>query len=418
MIHDWTKVRLKDVCSRITVGHVGSMANCYIESGVPFLRSQNILPFRLHMQDVKYVSKEFHESLRKSVLRAGDVAIVRTGYPGTACVIPEGMGEVNCADLVVITPSSNLNPYFLAAVFNSSWGKASVAGNLVGVAQQHFNVGAAKEMEISLPPRAIQNRIAAILSAYDDLIENNTRRIAVLEEMARRIYEEWFVHFRYPGHEQDQKVETELGLVPEGWAIQTVENTFEILGGGTPSKAESSYWENGDINWYSPTDLTRSGSKFMACSGSKINALGLKKSSARLFPVRSVMMTSRATLGVIAVNTTEACTNQGFITCIPNEKFPLWSLYHWLTQNADYFASIATGSTFKEITKGVFKTTRLAIAPAQVIHAFEANVSPLMDLVLNLETKNANLRQTRDLLLPRLISGELDVSTLVLPDAV
>ena len=123
------KVKLKDVCDRITVGHAGPMADKYTPNGIPFLRSQNIAPFRLVVDDIKYVPRDFHESLRKSVLHPGDVAVVRTGNPGTACVIPGSFKELNCADLVIITPSSRLNPYFLAAIFNSSWGMASVAGN-------------------------------------------------------------------------------------------------------------------------------------------------------------------------------------------------------------------------------------------------------------------------------------------------
>jgi type I restriction enzyme S subunit len=153
----------------------------------------------------------------------------------------------------------------------------------------------------------------------------------------------------------------------------------------------------------------------MSQSANKITDLGLAKSSAKLFPPMSVMMTSRATLGVIAVNTTTACTNQGFITCIPSERFPLWLLYHWLKENAGVFEGFATGATFKEITKGVFRKLELVVPPIELTKAFELAVEPMMNLVLQLEQKNANLRTTRDLLLPKLISGELDVSTLPEP---
>jgi len=116
------KTKLKDVCDRITVGHVGPMVDKYTSKGVPFLRSQNITPFRLSLEDIKYVPLDFHEKLQKSALHPGDVAVVRTGYPGTACVIPNSFPELNCADLVVITPSKKLNPYYLAAIFNSACG--------------------------------------------------------------------------------------------------------------------------------------------------------------------------------------------------------------------------------------------------------------------------------------------------------
>ncbi len=105
--------------------------------------------------------------------------------------------------------------------------------------------------------------IGKILSAYDDLIENNTRRIQILEEMAQAIYREWFVHFRFPGHEGVRMVESELGEVPEGWVGNNIGNTFETLGGGTPSTKIEEYWSEGDIIWFTPTDLTRSNSMFV-----------------------------------------------------------------------------------------------------------------------------------------------------------
>ena len=320
LINGWKSIKLKELCREITVGFVGPMATEYVESGIPFLRSQNILPFRLELSSIKFISPEFHKKLKKSALHPGDVVVVRTGYPGTACVIPSKLPVSNCADLVIFRPSSQLDPYYLTLIFNSTLGRSHVAGNLVGVAQQHFNVSVAKEMIVNIPPLTTQRKIASILSAYDDLIENNTRRIAILEEMAQSLYRDWFVHFRFPGHEKKRLVESELGLIPEGWEVKTIEETIEILGGGTPSTSNSEYWNGGDVNWFSPSDLTSAGTMFISNSSKKITTLGLQKSSARMFPAYSVMMTSRATIGVVAINTKPACTNQGFITCIPNQK--------------------------------------------------------------------------------------------------
>jgi len=115
-----------------------------------------------------------------------------------------------------------LDPYFLVCLFNSTWGQGQVSGSLVGVAQQHFNIGAAREMLVPLPPLPIQRKIAAILSAYDDLIENNTRRIALLEQMAQALYREWFVHLRFPGHTSCRMVDSPLRSVPEGWEAVTL----------------------------------------------------------------------------------------------------------------------------------------------------------------------------------------------------
>jgi type I restriction enzyme S subunit len=149
---------LAEACVRIKVGHVGPMASKYIGSGVTFLRSQNIRPFELDLTEVKFIDDEFHSMLRKSSLKPGDVAIVRTGYPGTAAVVPESLGEANCADLVIATPQPDLLPDYLAMLLNSHFGKQLVAGNLTGAAQKHFNVTAAKKVRIQLPPLGVQQR--------------------------------------------------------------------------------------------------------------------------------------------------------------------------------------------------------------------------------------------------------------------
>lgn len=262
-----------------------------------------------------------------------------------------------------------------------------------------------------LPPLETQRRIAAILGAHDDLIEINRRRVAVLEEMARGLFEEWFVRFRFPGHEAVPILGTPYGPLPDGWTVSTVGETFEVLGGGTPSKAVPEYWDGGSINWFSPTDLTGSKTMFMDRSGTRITEAGLAKSSAKLFPANSIMLTSRATIGAIAINTGPACTNQGFITCLPNEKVPRSYLFYWLHQNVPVFINQATGATFKEISKGVFKRIGILVPSAAIISAFEAKVRPMHDMVLALERSNRSLAASRDLLLPRLISGQLSVET-------
>ncbi len=240
----WRQSKLKDICCDITVGHVGPMASQYVKNGIPFLRSQNIEPFRLNRDDIKYISDEFHAKLKKSALKPGEVVVVRTGYPGTACVIPGNLPVSNCADLVIIRPSEQIDSRYLVAAFNSTWGQGAVAGNLVGVAQQHFNIGSAKELVIDLPPIAIQRRIAGILSAYDDLIENNIRRIAILEAMAQAIYREWFVEFRFPGQEKITLVDSPLGKIPGGWKVAVLPALCKQLTDGThdsPTPAKEGY---------------------------------------------------------------------------------------------------------------------------------------------------------------------------------
>jgi type I restriction enzyme, S subunit len=310
-------------------------------------------------------------------------------------------------------------PRFYAYLFRGPIIRQLLSAQGGGTNISNLNQGILAQLQVPLPGLELQHRIASTLSAYDDLIENNTRRIAILEEMARRIFEEWFVHFRAPGCEGLPMVDSAIGPIPKGWEVKPIGEAFEVTGGGTPSKAEPPFWENGTINWFTPSDLTGSCCHFLDASGLQITDLGLQKSSARMFAPYSVMMTSRATLGVFAINTTAAATNQGFITCLPNAEVPLYFLYFWLQENAAEFERHASGATFKEITKGTFKKLQMGLPPSRLRRSFDETVGPMMRLILNLERQIRNLRAQRDLLLPKLISGEIDVSrsAAALPEA-
>ena len=301
------------------------------------------------------------------------------------------------------------DPHYVYYAFRSP----DICTNFVSLASTsgvpHVNLQTLRDFKISLPDIGTQRRIASILGAYDDLIEVNRRRIKVLEEMARGLFEEWFVRFRFPGHENVPIVDTPDGPLPEGWNTQTIEETFDLLGGGTPSKAVDSYWVDGSVNWYTPTDLTGARTLFMDESSTKITAEGLAKSSAKLFPTNSIMMTSRATIGAISICTTNASTNQGFITCLPNDWVPRTYLYYWLTKNVPTFIAHATGATFKEITKGVFKKLKITVPAEHITKRFESTARPMHDMILAIERSTRKLTSSRDLLLPRLISGQLSV---------
>lgn len=167
----WKTVELSEVAD-LTVGFVGTMASHYTEDGVLFLRSTNIEPFDIKMDDVKFISRDFHEKIKKSQLNENDVVIVRTGKPGACTVIPKKAEPWNCSDLVIIRPNQNeLDPVFLASYINLASGV--INAHLVGAVQQHFNVGAAKKMKIPLPSISEQKRIASIVRALNDKIKTN-----------------------------------------------------------------------------------------------------------------------------------------------------------------------------------------------------------------------------------------------------
>lgn len=281
-----------------------------------------------------------------------------------------------------------------------------------GAANPTLNRNHAHLLQVRVPDRRTQASIAAVLRSFDDLIENNRRRIQMLEEMARVIYREWFVNFRFPGNENVRLRDSAMGPIPEGWTASTCGDELTFVGGGTPSKKESAYWDGGTVAWYTPSDLTKTGWRYAAEPQLKITERGVAKSSARVFPAGSVMMTSRATLGVLAIATTAATTNQGFIVILPDQRWTAGFVYEWLDANAVALAALGTGATFKEITKGTFKRFPFLVPAQRVLDAYREASEPIEGQVRLLEEQTRGLTQLRDLLLPKLVTGGIDVSTL------
>jgi type I restriction enzyme S subunit len=407
----WRKVKLKEVCREITVGHVGSMAKEYVDEGIPFLRSQNILPFSLELSSVKYITPEFHGKLKKSALLPGDVAVVRTGYPGIACVIPSKPSICNCADLVIIRPSEELNAKYLTCVFNSTWGQGIIAGTLVGVAQQHFNVSAAKEMEVNLPPRHTQDKIAAIIYNYNDLIENNTRRIEILEEMARSLYREWFVKFRFPGHEQVQTVDSELGLIPEGWKLKKLDELGSIGRGKSKHRPRNDPSLYGGDYPFVQTGEVKEALLYITHYSQTYNEKGLAQS--KLWEPKTLLLTIAANIAETAILKIPACFPDSIVGFVADsEQVTPEFIKFRIDDIKEKMQSFSRGTAQDNLSLDKIKLFYFLVPDKDYIIIFDKYTAPLFSQVQNLLLKNANLRQTRDLLLPKLISGEIDVENL------
>lgn len=367
------------------------MADQYVAEGIPFLRSQDIKPFGIAADATKFITPEFHAKLAKSALKAGDVAIVRTGFPGTAAVVPPRLDGANCADLVIVTPGPNLDPWFLSCIFNSAWGRGSVSGVLVGVAQQHFNVGAAKEMRFRCPPIDTQRRIADILSAYDDLIENNRRRIAILEEMARRLFEEWFVRC----------------VDAANWPMVPFTEMVSVGSGGTPRKDNPEYW-GGQIRFFTPRDAWQSVFAIDTLAG--ITEAGLAKCNSKLYPTGTVFITARGTVGNVLLAPEPMAMNQSCYALQGIGGIPQTYLFFATREMADALRAKSTGAVFDAIIVDTFRLHDVSRPPLERMQEFDRRCAPMLDAILNLRRANANLRTTRDLLLTKLISGEIDVT--------
>lgn len=416
---EWQIVNIAEVCSDI-IDCVNRTAPT-VDYPTPYkmIRTTNVKNGWIDTDNVRYVSEETYVRwARRGELQRGDVILTREAPLGEVGIIRHDdtifMGQ---RLMMYRADPKQLDAFFLLYAMQEQYLQGQIRAYGSGSTVEHMRVPDAKKLNIFLPPLPTQRRIAAILSAYDDLIENNTRRIQALEQAAHDLYREWFVAFRFPGHESVPLVDsgTEYGMIPQGWGVRTVGQSFEILGGGTPSTTNPEYWEDGDIVWFSPSDLTAANAMFISDSSKHITSIGLQKSSAKMFPAYSVMMTSRATLGVTAINTVPACTNQGFITCIPNERVSAYQIYFWIAENLEKIISVASGATFKEINKTTFRQFPFLISDKNITDQFNQIVEPIGNQIENLLHRNNALREARDLLLPRLVSGEMSVEDVETP---
>ncbi|MEW5994954.1 MAG: restriction endonuclease subunit S, partial [Candidatus Zixiibacteriota bacterium] len=262
-----------------------------------------------------------------------------------------------------------------------------------------------RRVELTTPDIAIQRRIASILSTYDDLIENNRRRMVLLEEAARQLYHEWFVRLRFPGHEHTRIING----IPEGWERKRINDVAECVGGGTPSTANPACWEEGDVTWVTPTDVTRNKHFVLLDSEKKITENGLQNSSAKLVPAHAVLMTSRASVGYLAVVGREVCTNQGFISIVPGEPVLSTYLLFHLSERVEEIRAMGSGSTYPEVSRGKFREFEILLPKHSLTVDFSERASLLLNQIRVLKQQNEKLRAARDLLLPRLMSGEIAI---------
>ncbi len=377
------------------------------EGGVVFIRGGDIVDGAIVEDGLRTITQEVSAPYSRTILRGGELVISLVGNPGAVAVVPGRLAGANLArqaGLIALRSECHA-PYFMYYLM-SPRGKAELFQRTQGAVQQVINLADLRKIKVRVPPFSEQQQIAGVLSAYDDLIENNRRRIALLEQSARLLYREWFVHLRFPGHEHVKVVDA----VPAGWGLKTMAEVAETIGGGTPSTAVSAFWDDGDITWFSPTDLTNNDCLALLDSGKKITAAGLKNSSAKMLPAHTILMSSRASIGYFGMHDKSACTNQGFISLIPlDDRYRYFLLYNLMSRK-DEIESKAGGTTYKEINKSTFRAMLITWPNVELAKAFSGFAGDVMSQVRTLKRQNEKLRQARDLLLPRLMSGQIQLN--------
>ena len=279
---------------------------------------------------------------------------------------------------------------------------------------------------VLLPPLPEQKAIAAVLGALDDKIELNRRMNATLEAMARALFQSWFVDFdpvraKLDGRQPpnlapataalfpDSFQDSALGHIPTGWTIQPVGEVVDCVGGGTPSTAEPKYWEGGTHHWTTPKDFSSLQAPVLLDTDRKLTDAGIAKISSGLLPAGTLLLSSRAPVGYLAIAAMPVAINQGFIAMKCNDRASNYFMLNWCQQSMAEIEGRATGTTFAEISKQNFRPIRVALPPKELMAAFTAQVAPQYAQI------TANLHQSRtfatlrDTLLPKLLSGSLPV---------
>tara|TARA_R110000751_G_scaffold305621_1_gene422331 strand:- start:2294 stop:3640 length:1347 start_codon:yes stop_codon:yes gene_type:complete len=408
---------LNEVCHEITVGFVGSMTQEYISEGIPLLRSLNIKPYKLDLTNIKYISKEFHQKIRKSALKKGDVVVVRTGQPGTSCVIPDEFDGLNCSDLVVARPNpEKIDSYYLAFYLNSM-AKQYIGNQLVGAIQQHFNIRSAKEMIIHLPSLNEQLKISKVLNDLNTKIEVNNKINAELEAMAKLIYDYWFVQFDFPFDFAQGKPDPkgkpykssggkmvynkELRReIPEGWENGVLSDIADITMGQSPSG--SSYNEEGEgtVFYQGSTDF---GSRFPTVRK-------YTTEPSRMAEENDILLSVRAPVGTLNQAMESCCIGRGLAALREKE-----GSISFLWSQMEYFKQIferrnASGTTFGSITKDDLFNLKLCIPKKEVLEEFKKIVDPFHDKIVVNSKQNQKLSGLRDWLLPMLMNGQVTVA--------
>ena len=389
----------------------------YSDSGTPVVMPKDIIEGKVSEKSIARVGQEHVDRLIQHRLLPGDIVYGRRGDIGRQALIRDRESGWLCGTgcLRITLGKGQVDPKWLHYYLRDQGVIAFIAQQAIGATMPNLNTSILRNIPIRFPERSTQRRIASILSAYDDLIENNSRRIAILEEMARKIYEEWFVHFRFPGCEQVKMVESELGLIPEGWSVRSFTDFATVLSGGTPKKSEPEFW-GGMIPFYTPKDCPVTAYAFE--TESHVTELGLKKCNSKLYLKDTVFITARGSVGKVALASCNMAMNQScYALCGKKENTQLF-LYHLTKAASEEFKAKSHGAVFDTIIVETFRLHRVALPDYTLILQFEKTARPMFNMIFNLQKKNANLRATRDLLLPKLISGELDVSSLPEPEEV
>lgn len=355
----------------------------------------------------KYISDlEFETRYKHFEIDNGDIVVASSGNTyGKIGRIKESNLPLMMNTSVIRLRSldtKKLDNEFLYCFLRSPLFKNQVEQFVIGGAQPNFGPTHLKKMFIWAPDIYEQARIGELVAKYDKLIENNGRRIHLLEESARLLYREWFVHLRFPGHEHVKVVEG----VPEGWLDTTAYEVMDVLSGGTPKTSVNEFW-GGDIPFFTPKDATDS--VYVQNTEKTITDSGLKKCNSKFYPRETLFITARGTVGKLNLAQVPMAMNQSCYALVAKEPLNQKFLYCALEASIAQYKARATGAVFDAIVVDTFKRIPFVLPPENLINEFTETIEPTFEQIDKLLTMNRRLEEARDILLPRLMNGDIAV---------
>ena len=404
----WEKVKLGDIATCIQPGPFGSQLHNsdYSKEGTPIIMPKDIVGGAIVHSGLLKVSEEHVKRLSRHQVYEGNLMVARKGdVRKCAYITANENGWMTGSDcLKVVLDESKCYPKFIYYQLRSEHIGRWLEKVSIGATMPSLNTGLLSGIEMVLPPIEIQKQIAGILSVYDDLIENNRKQIKLLEEAAQRLYKEWFVNLRFPGHENTKIVDG----VPEGWQYEKLGDLVKTTSGGTPSRRKSEYYVNGNIRWIKTKELN---DRFIFETEEHITEDAVKNSSAKVLPEGALIVAMYgATIGKIGITAAEMACNQACCAFISfDDMISKEYLYCWLMDNREYLVSQGKGAAQSNLSQEMIRNFSLLCPDKKVIKNFTEIVTTMLENKRVLENKILMLSKARDDLLPKLMSGEVEV---------
>lgn len=397
------------------------------ESGIPLIATNCVKNTGLFptFEKVRYVDENTYKTWFRGHPKPGDLVFVTKGSPGQVCLVPDPVPFCIAQDMVAIRANPEVvHPNYLFAALRSPEVQAAISNMHVGSLIPHFKKGDFSKLSIPVPEMSIQRVVGDTFIELSSKIELNRKMNATLEAMARALFRDWFVDFgpsRAKMEGRSSYLSPDLWSLfpnrlddegkPEGWKVSTIGDEVRVVGGSTPSTKDPDFWDGG-INWTTPKDLSTLAAPVLLETSRTITKAGLAKISSGLLPVGALLLSSRAPIGYLAIAEVQVAINQGFIGMICDKRVSNVFAWLWTAKNMDAILAKANGSTFQEISKGSFRPLPMVVPSEPVLQAFDAVAKPLYERIAKNERECSTLAQTRDVLLPRLMSGELRVADL------